>query len=166
MGAEQTKNKFTIISILLIIAILISAVAVYTFIYLEDEKNTIDEDEQNNNQNTNNSSTVQTTPYNISATDADELIKTNSNLTIIDCRGLEGCSSCQFNKGHLPGAEMNINPSTLFNTTNDILVYSKDGTAGYYNYSIHLIDHAEGTVYNLEGGYSAWISAGFEIEKN
>jgi len=157
---EKQNNTFTIISIILIIAILISAVAVYTYIYFEYEKNTIDEDEEVITQNT-----TKTKLYNISATGADRLIKTNSNLTIIDCRGLEGCSSCQFNNGHLPGAEMNINPSNLFNTTNDILVYSKDGTVGYYNFSIHLISHVEGTVYNLKGGYSAWFNEGFEIEE-
>jgi len=158
MGKEKQNNKFTIISIILTITILISAVVVYTYIYLEDEKNTIDKNEQNN--------ATQTKPYNISATDADELIKTNSNIIIIDCRGLEGCSSCQFNRGHLPSAEMNINPITLYNTSNDILVYSKDGTVGYYNYSIYLIGNVEGTIYNLESGYSAWAAAGFEIEKN
>jgi len=161
MDGKQTINKFTIISIFLIIAILISAAAAYTYIYLEDEKNGIDKDEQNNDQNT-----TQKNLYNISAAEADELIKTNYYLTIVDCRGLEGCSSCQFNKGHLPGAELNMNPSSLFNTTNDILVYSKDGTVGYYNFSIALIGKTDGTIYNLKGGYSAWVAAGFEIEKN
>jgi len=79
------------------------------------------------------------------------------NLTIIDCRGLEGCSSCQFSKGHLPGATLNQNYETLYNYTIDILVYSKDGGVGA-TFCQNLTGHVYGAIYNLEGGYEAWSS--------
>jgi rhodanese-related sulfurtransferase len=89
-------------------------------------------------------------------------------LTIIDCRGLEGCSSCQFKKGHLPGAVLNDNYKSLYynetNDKNDILVYSKDGTVGA-SFCENLTGHVYGKLYNLEGGYNAWVAAGYPIEK-
>ena len=88
-------------------------------------------------------------------------------LTIIDCRGLEGCSGCQFRAGHLPGAVLNDNYETLFynvtNDKNDILVYSKDGTIGEY-FCQNLTGNVYGKLYNLEGGYNAWAAAGYPIE--
>ena len=88
-------------------------------------------------------------------------------LTIIDCRGLEGCSSCQFRSGHLPGAVLNQNYETLYyNVTdnkNDILVYSKDGIIGEY-FCQNLTGHVYGKLYNLEGGYDGWVAAGYPIK--
>jgi rhodanese-related sulfurtransferase len=97
---------------------------------------------------------------NLNPEDAYDLINTSSNLTIIDCRGLEGCSQCQFNKGHLPGAELNSNPLTLYNYTSDILVYSVNGTIGE-EFCEDLVNHVYGDIYNLEGGYEAWAARGF-----
>ncbi len=88
---------------------------------------------------------------------------TEYNLTIIDCRGLEGCSTCQFSRGHLPGAKLNQNYETLYNHTNDILVYSVDGTIGA-NFCENLTGNVYGAIYNLEGGFSAWDDAGYKIE--
>jgi len=92
---------------------------------------------------------------NVTCEQAYNLINTTKNLSVIDCRGLEGCSTCQFNRGHLPDAVMNSNPTTLYNTTNDILVYSIDGENGSI-FCQDLIDHVYGKIYNLEGGYDAW----------
>ena len=89
-------------------------------------------------------------------------------LTIIDCRGLEGCSNCQFRAGHLPGAVLNDNYETLFynvtNNKNDILVYSTNGTVGEY-FCQNLTGHVYGKLYNLEGGYDGWMAAGYPIKK-
>ena len=78
------------------------------------------------------------------------------NLTIIDCRGLEGCSTCQYKHGHVPGAVRNENPLSLENLTDDILVYSVDGKIGaeYCKNLTHNLVY--GKIYNLEGGWNAW----------
>lgn len=102
-----------------------------------------------------------TTSYtNVTAPAAYDLINNTVNLTVIDCRGLEGCSQCQFNKGHLPGAMLNMNALSLYNNTNDTLVYSKDGTVGA-GFCQELVGHVYGKIYNLEGGYEAWTRAGY-----
>ena len=106
-------------------------------------------------------SCIYTTSFsNIAPSEAYDLINTSSNLKVIDCRGLEGCSTCQFNKGHLPSAQLNSNPMSLYNLTKDVLVYSKNGTVGA-NFCQDLTDHVYGKIYNLEGGYNAWVAAGY-----
>lgn len=103
---------------------------------------------------------------NISVVEAYDLINTTTdiNLSIIDVRGLEGCGTCQFkNKGHLPGAVLNSNPVSLFNTTAIFIIYSVDGTVGA-NFSQQLINYVYGMIYNLEGGFQAWKDAGFKLE--
>jgi len=80
---------------------------------------------------------------------------TTENLTIIDCRGLEGCSTCQYNRGHLPGAERNDNPLTLYNYSTNILVYSVNGTVGA-TFCEDLVNHVYGKIFNLAGGWDAW----------
>ena len=103
---------------------------------------------------------------NISVAEGFELINTTTdiNLSIIDVRGLEGCGPCQFkNKGHLPGAVLNSNPDSLYNTTAIFIIYSVDGIVGA-NFSQQLINHVYGKIYNLEGGFEAWKDAGFELE--
>ena len=89
---------------------------------------------------------------------------TEFNLTVIDVRGLEDCSTCQFSKGHLPGAKLNQNYESLYNYTSDILVYSRDGTVGA-NFCENLTGNVYGDIYNLEGGFYAWEEAGYTIEK-
>ncbi len=100
------------------------------------------------------------TYYSVSSEEAFDLINNTANLTVVDVRGLEGCSTCQFNNGHLPGAEMNINPENYYNWTNDILVYSKNGTVGA-SFCENLTGKVEGKIYNLEGGYEKWESKGY-----
>lgn len=77
------------------------------------------------------------------------------NLTIVDCTG--GCQPCNWKDGHIPGANWNDHPYSLYNTTNDILVYCKEGGEKSINFCEQLMGHVYGDVYNLEGGYSAWI---------
>ena len=144
------KSELLVAIVLIVICVIAAAALVITFTWTE------------------NSSTGQEptgTQYasfytNISAQTAYDLINVTSNLTVIDCRGLEGCSQCQFNKGHLPGAQLNMNSLTLYNSTNDILVYSKDGTVGA-GFCQELVGHVYGEIYNLDGGYEAWTSAGY-----
>ena len=103
---------------------------------------------------------------NISVVEAYDLINstTDVNLSIIDVRGLEGCGTCQFkNKGHLPGAVLNSNPNSLFNTTAIFIIYSVNGTVGA-NFSQQLMNHVYGMIYNIEGGFEAWKEAGFKLE--
>ena len=164
MENENKNRTLSIIGIIILIIVLSISVIFVTFSELDQEKNS---------DNQTNSNEIQTHPINLTLAAANDLIiqasnqqdTTSYNLTVVDCRGLEGCSSCQFNRGHLPGAEMNINPSSLFNSTADILVYSKDGTVGY-DFCKDLIGNVTGKVYNLEGGYEAWVNAGYTVEKS
>ena len=106
---------------------------------------------------------IYTTSFsNIAPSEAYDLINDSSNLKVVDIRGLEGCSSCQFNKGHLPSAELNSNPMSLYNLTKDVLVYSKNGAVGD-DFCQDIVDHVYGKIYNLEGGYNAWVAAGYPI---
>ena len=104
---------------------------------------------------------IYTTSFsNIEPSQAYDLINTSQSLKVIDCRGLEGCSTCQFKKGHLPRAELNSNPMSLYELEEDVLVYSKDGTVGL-DFCLDLTEHVYGKIYNLKGGYNAWVAAGF-----
>jgi len=85
------------------------------------------------------------------------------NLIIIDARGLEGCSECQYKQGHLPGAIRDQSAQNYYNTTQDILVYSKDGENGTL-FCSWLVGHVYGNIYNLEGGYEAWLAEGYPIK--
>jgi rhodanese-related sulfurtransferase len=98
-----------------------------------------------------------TTSYtNLSVGEAWNFINTTTeNLTIIDCRGLEGCSTCQYNRGHIPGAERNDNPLTLYNYSDDILVYSVNGSVGA-TFCEDLVNNVYGKIFNLAGGWNAW----------
>jgi rhodanese-related sulfurtransferase len=92
---------------------------------------------------------------NINVPEAKSMIENNTNLTIIDVRGLEGCGNCEFKKGHLPGAVLNSNPYDFYNSTNDILVYSINGIVGE-EFCQNLTGYVYGNIFNLEGGYENW----------
>jgi len=94
-----------------------------------------------------------TTSYkNINVSQAKQLMS-ESKLTIIDCR--PGCGSCQFNKGHIPGAQLSTKPNAFVNWTDDILAYCNDGSYGE-KFCEQLVNHTYGKIYNLEGGWNAW----------
>jgi len=100
---------------------------------------------------------------NVTADKAFNIMNNSINLTIIDCRGLEGCGSCSFkNDGHIKGATLNSNAETLYNWSNDILVYSKDGTVGA-SFCEELINNVYGKIYNIEGGINAWIELEYPL---
>jgi rhodanese-related sulfurtransferase len=151
---QQTDRRITIFFTILLAFIIIVAVVVYAY------SNGFFNGENNDGLTYTNSF------LNITAKEAYNLINITENLTVIDCRGLEGCSTCQFNKGHLPGAELNDNPTTLYQNesdyqnTTDILVYSVNGSVGA-NFCSDLIGHVYGKIYNLDGGYEAWVAAGY-----
>jgi len=136
------ESTFRTIAFIILIAIIVIA-AILVFIprfFQENEDNT----------------PVYITSFrNYAPEEAYDLMNNAENLTIIDCRGLEGCNTCQFKAGHLPGAELNENPNSLFNSTEKILVYSKNGSVGA-DFCADLVGHVYGDVYNLEGGYAAW----------
>ena len=101
---------------------------------------------------------------NVSASAAYDIINKTINLTIIDCRGLEGCGTCTFkNDGHIKGAVLNDNPETLYNSSEDILVYSKDGTVGA-GFCQDLINNVYGNIYNLDGGINAWNELSYPLD--
>jgi rhodanese-related sulfurtransferase len=148
---EKNDRKFSIFLTILLALTLALSVVVFAF----------SNDFFSNNES-NNLPTYTTTFSNVTPKEAYEIINTTENLTVIDCR--EGCNICQFNRGHLPGATMNINPATLYqvegdyNSTTDILVYSVDGKVGA-EFCLDLTGHVYGKIYNLAGGYNAWAAA-------
>jgi len=152
---QKNDRRLSIFITILLIFIIVVAVIVFAFsngIFLDHENSNIP--------------TYTTTFKNITAEEAYILINTTENLTVIDARGLEGCSHCQFNRGHLPGAELNDNFLTLYQNvsdyqnTTDILVYSVNGTVGA-DFCLDLLGHVYGKIYNLDGGYEAWAAAGY-----
>lgn len=148
---KESKKIETIATVIFVIIIAIAAVYI-TMPYIWTEQTSV---------------TKSYTSYytNVTAEVAWDLINTTSNITIIDCRGLEDCGKCQFkNQGHLPGAELNENPLSLYNTSENILVYSLDGTVGE-NFCKDLVNHVYGRIYNLEGGFEAWEAAGYLLDK-
>ena len=152
---QKSDRKFSIFVTILLAFIIVVAVIVFAYsngIFLNHENNNIP--------------TYTTTFVNVTAKEAYNLINTTENLSVIDTRGLEGCSHCQFNRGHLPGAVLNDNPLTLFQNlsnyqnTTDLLVYSVNGTVGA-NFCEDLLGNVYGKIYNLIGGYDAWVAAGY-----
>ncbi|UCF50475.1 MAG: hypothetical protein JSU91_03055 [Thermoplasmatales archaeon] len=103
---------------------------------------------------------------NIDVEEAYNLINKTKNLVIIDCRGLEGCGSCQIkSEGRLDFdfVYLNQNPYVHYNTTENLLIYSKDGTVGEEDFCKIIVNHVYGKIYNLEGGFYAWKEAGYPI---
>jgi len=105
----------------------------------------------------------QTTYTDISPTEAKELIDNNPDLIIIDV-------SPNYDNGHLPGAvNYYVGDGSL-----DAAVETLDKEAMYLVYchfesasragAQKLIDYGFTNVYRLEGDYSAWVDAGYEIE--
>ena len=152
---QKNDRRLSIFLTLILVFIIVIALVVFAF------SNNIFSDDENNN-----ILAYTKTFSNITASEAYNLINTTENLTIIDCRGLEGCSQCQFNRGHLPAAKMNKDPITLYQNESDyqnksdILVYSINGTVGA-GFCADLTGHIYGKIYNLEGGYEAWAAAGY-----
>jgi len=103
---------------------------------------------------------------NISAEAAYNLINKTNNLVIIDCRGLEGCGSCQIKQeGRLDFdfVFLNQNPYVHYNTSENLLIYSKNGTVGEEDFCKVLVNHVYGKIYNLDGGFYAWKESGYPI---
>ena len=96
-----------------------------------------------------------TTSYeNITTSDAKMLIENTTNITIADCTG--GCQPCSWKNGKVPGATWVNNYEALYNSTDTLLVYTKDGTRSE-DICKNLIGHVYGDIYNLVGGYNAWV---------
>jgi len=152
--SQQTgdnEKKIQLLFIIILVAISVCAVLYLTIQAIWTEEPPVE--------------TQYTSSYtNISPQAAYDLINTTNNLSIIDCRGREGCGLCQFNnQGHIPGAELNQNSLTLYNYTADILVYSKNGSVGE-EFCQELVNHVYGEIYNLEGGFEAWKTVGYPLE--
>ena len=100
----------------------------------------------------------------VSPAEAKELIDDNPDLIIIDV-------SPHYDQGHLPGAvHYYLSDGSL-----DDAIPTLDKNATYLVYchidsvaiagAQKLIDAGFTKVYRLEGNYSAWVDAGYEIEK-
>ena len=139
---KKQKNKFEKIATVALITILLIAITYMVIYFIQTQQ----------------FGAVRYATYytNVSADAAYNIINNSINLTIIDCRGLEGCGTCTFkNEGHIKGAILNSNAETLYNCSEDILVYSKDGSIGA-SFCQDLINNVYGKIYNLDGGINAW----------
>jgi hypothetical protein len=152
--ASSTKKKQiqteTIVTIIFLIIVLVSAIYV-SIVYLFEEESEI----------------KLTSKYkNIDEDAAYKLINKSKNLVIIDCRGLEGCGSCQIKRdGRLDFdfVYLNENPYIHYNTTENLLIYSTNGTVAEEDFCKILVNHVYGKIYNLKGGYEAWKNRGYPI---
>jgi len=103
---------------------------------------------------------------NIEVDAAYNLINKSKNLVIIDCRGLEGCGPCQIKKDgrlNFDFVYLNDNPYVHFNTTENLLIYSKNGTSSEDDFCKILVNNVYGKIYNLKGGFEAWKNKGYPI---
>jgi rhodanese-related sulfurtransferase len=140
----------TVVTIILFLIIAVAAIYVSIFYLFEEEPEI----------------KLTTTYKNIDIEAAYKLINKSKNLVIIDCRGLEGCGSCQIKKdGRLDFdfVYLNDNPYIHFNTTENLLIYSKNGTVAEEDFCKILVNHVYGKIYNLRGGFEAWKNAGYPI---
>lgn len=96
-----------------------------------------------------------TTYYNVNVTVAKQLINSTANLTIIDCTG--GCQPCSWKNGHIANAIWDEFPENYYNYTSDIIVYDNGGLKSEM-FCQSLVNHTYGKIYNLVGGYLAWVS--------
>jgi rhodanese-related sulfurtransferase len=101
---------------------------------------------------------------NVSPKEAKRLIDENENLVVIDV-------SPVYDKGHLPGAvNYPVGDGSLdeviptLDKAKDYLVYCHADAPAIAG-SQKLIDAGFLTVYRLVGNYTAWVQAGFPIEK-
>lgn len=107
---------------------------------------------------------IQLSYIDVSPQEAKELMDSNSDLVVIDV-------SPHYDEGHLPGAVSYY----LGDGSLDAAIPNLDKDDTYLVYchvdsvsiagAQKLIDAGFEKVYRLEGNYSAWVKAGFEIEK-
>ena len=83
---------------------------------------------------------------------------TTHNLTIVDMRSCK----CKYNGGHLPNATWNVNPTSFYNTTDDLLIYDENG-AESIEFCENLVNHTYGKIICLQGGIEAWKNEGYEV---
>ena len=93
----------------------------------------------------------------------DALYLVNHNKTPMKIIDIRSCK-CNYNSGHLPNATWNVNPLSFYNSTDDILVYSKNNEDSI-NFLEKLVNNTYSRLYYLEGGYDAWTGAGYPTEK-
>lgn len=99
----------------------------------------------------------------ISPSDLHSLLKQGKNVRIVDVR-----SPREYAVAHIPGAE-NIPLDTLGKDLpgavpgQEVVLVCQAG--GRSSTACGRIDNPSGTLYNLTGGTSGWISAGYDVEK-
>ncbi len=100
---------------------------------------------------------------NISVEDAKDLIESNENLVILDV-------SNRYDEGHIPNAiNYYVGDGSLdaaiptLDPDDTYLVYCHVDSASILG-SEKLIDAGFKYVYRLEGNYSAWVDAGYDVE--
>jgi rhodanese-related sulfurtransferase len=148
---------------LLTILLVIAAIGVVIFLiqYFSQEEST----EEETKQETVTENETETVNYmDISVGEAYEMIQENEDLIIIDV-------SPNYADGHLPGAvNYYVGDGSLdeaipnLDSEGDYLVYCHIDSAAISG-AQKLIDAGFEIVYRLEGNYSAWVAAGYEVEK-
>ena len=95
----------------------------------------------------------------ISPNEAFDLINNSTDgLTIVDIRPCE----CNYEKGHLPGSIWNINPTSFYNTTDDLIIYDQEGEISI-GFCEKLVNNVYGKIMFLQGGYQKWIEKGYPV---
>jgi rhodanese-related sulfurtransferase len=95
----------------------------------------------------------------LSPQQAHDIITTNASpITIVDVRSCQ----CKYDTEHIPGAIWNTNPTSFYNTMNDLIVYDNNGTESM-EFCKQLVGNTYGSIYYLDGGINAWKKAGYQI---
>jgi len=145
---KEENKKIQFLLILALALIIVSAAIGYTLTLKASDKGST-------------GPVLATTYSGISAEDAFDLITQNkSPIKIIDIRSCK----CNYNSGHLPNATWNINPISFYNSTEDLLIYSKNNEESI-DFLEQLLNRTYSKLYYLEGGYKTWANAGYTIEK-
>ena len=149
-------NKKIIIPITLLITVIVIIIAIVGFIVIN----------QNTNNKNNSIPSVKTGYINITVQNAYDLIyNQNKNITVIDVPTM---GITRYNESHLENAIMIDDQKylpegmeTLYNIINDILIYDDDGRGAGIFYCEKLVNHTDGKIYYLIGGFSEWKEQGY-----
>jgi len=144
---KEGKKLEKIVAIILVLMIVFAIIYLSIYLIWKNKSNASNEIEYTKNY------------YFLLPKDASVFINTTShNLTIVDMRGCK----CKYNGGHLPNATWNINPTSFYNTTDDLLIYDENGSESI-EFCEDLVNHTYGKIICLQGGIEAWKNDGYEV---
>ena len=164
LDEKPTNKNISIIGVILIIVVL--SIGAIGIILLSPPVGKTENTSSESNR-------ILTTSFtNITVGDAFELINKSKNINIID--DPTHCH-CRYDDEHIGDpprfeaikiSDLKALPKsirTLYNTTNDTIVYDDDGKGEGIVHCKTLINHTYGAIYYLEGGLNAWKKENYPV---